>query len=270
MQAKLSFPEAEEMKSLYNKVFKNNQVTYGRPFQMKIPLKMQNIVHEDNDYEDGTAENADIDNEITPEPEDLLEKAKNECDLLIKEAGLEADRLLEQARLEAEKKAESLKEEAWQKGYAEGMDAAGAQYESIISEAEQMRQSAAEEHESIMAGLEAEMIDLVLGIARKAVAGELTANRDVILQLIKDAVPNCSNKNGAVLKACPADYDYINDNREQLLTLVEGADELEIKKDCTLKPGDCIIETPLGSVDAGVNTRLNKIEEAFREELDGR
>ena len=267
---KLSFPEAEDMKSLYNKVFKNNQVTYGRPFQVNVPFNIQNIVHIDTDSDDEVTENVDAIHELPLEPEDLLENARQECDLLIKEAGFEADRLLEQARLDAEKKAADLMEEAWQRGYAEGMEAANAQNESILAEAEQIRQSAAQEHESILQGLEAEMVELVLKIAHKAVAGELATNRDVILQLIGDALPNCSNKNGAVLKVSPADCDYLNDNNDKLITIAEGADGLEIKKDSSLKPGDCIIETPLGSVDAGVNTRLDKIEEAFREQLEGR
>lgn len=253
------------MKLLYNKIFKNNQVTYGRPFQVNIPLNIKHIVVLDTEAED-----ADDDFELPPEPKDLLEKARQECELIIKEAGFEADRLLEQARLEAEKKAEGLLEEAWQKGYAEGMEAAFAQNEDILAEAEQIRQSAAQEHDSIMAGLEAEIVELVLGVARKAVAGELATNRDVILQLIGDALINCSNKNGAVLKVSPSDCDYLNENKEKLLAMAEGADELEIKKDSTLKTGDCIIETPLGSVDACVNTRLDKIEEAFREQLEGR
>ena len=28
---------------MYNKIFKNNQVTYGIPFQVRIPLTLQNI-----------------------------------------------------------------------------------------------------------------------------------------------------------------------------------------------------------------------------------
>lgn len=255
------------MRSLYNKVFKNNQVTYGRPFQMRIPLNLQNIAQLDADSE--MNENADSTDELPPEPEDLLEKAKDECELIIKEAGFEADRLLEQARLEAEERAEKLAEEAWQKGYAEGMEAAREQNEAILAEAEQIRQSAAEEHESILAGLEAEIVDLVLGIARKAVAGEMATNREVILQLIGDALPNCSNKNGAVLRVSSVDCDFLNENMEKLAAMAEGADGLEIKKDSTLKPGDCIVETAFGSIDAGVSTRMDKIEEAFREEFVG-
>jgi len=250
------------MRSLFNKVFKYNQVTYGRPFQANMPINIRCIEVLDAG-EEGAENNL---RKSTPDPEKLLEKAKQECDLLLKEAGLEAEKLLEKAELEADKQAEALFEEAWQNGYTEGMEAARVQNEAILAETAQIRQSAAEEHDSILAGMEAEILELVIDTARKAVAGELKTNRDIILQLIRDGLSCCSNKNDAVLKVSPSDFEYLNDHEDKLSTLSEGAEGLQIKKDSMLDPGDCIIETPLGSVDAGVNTKLDKIAEAYREQ----
>lgn len=258
------------MKSLYNKIVKNSQITYGAPFQIKIPLRLQNISQFDNSSEDENMENADNGDEIPFNHEELLEKAHRECELIIKEAGFEAERLLEQAAKEAGKNAQNTLEEAWQRGYSEGMEAARHQNESILAEAEEIRLIASEEHDSILAGLEAEIVELVLGITRKVVACEVLSNKNVILQLVKEALHNCSDKNGAVLKVSPEDFENLNGNMDQLLTTAEGADSLEIKKDSTLRQGGCIVETSLGSVDAGVETKLDKIGEAFREQLEGR
>jgi len=256
------------MKSLYNKVFKNNQVTYGRPFQVIVPKKLQNIAENDIDTDEET--DKDITDDFLPNPEELLEKAKYESEQILKEAGFEAERQMEKARQEAEKKAKALQEEAWQKGYAEGMESANIQNETILAEAEEIRRSAAQEHDSIMLGLENEILELVLAIARKAVAGELVTNKDIILQLIRDALPNCSNIESASVKVSPLDYELLISNKEEIFAMAEDADGINIKRDCTLKSGDCIIETSLGSVDAGVATRLDKIEQAFREQYEGR
>lgn len=266
---KLSFPEVEVTRLLYNKILKNNQVTYGMPFQVKIPIRLQNIAQEVDYKGDGSDEDAGDEDAGTPSPEELIEKARSESELIMKEASLEADRLLEQTRLEAEQNAEMIAEEAWQKGYSEGMEAARLQNEAILEESEEIRRSASEEHDSIMAGLEAEVVELALGVARKVVSAELATNRDVILQLVKEALDSCSVKNGAVLRVSPMDYDTLNEDMDKLQTMAEGADSLEVKKDSTLSQGDCIVETSFGSVDAGVETRLNRIEEAFREQLEG-
>lgn len=247
---------------MYSKVFKFDQVTYGKPFQIKTP------------FDDGDADS--IKNipdgkedlpEAAPAPEELVKQAEQEGKRIIKDAEKKAEILFKNAVEEAKEKVKQLHEEAWQNGYAEGMEAARLQNESIIAETEKIRQIAAREHDSLIAGMEAEMLELVIGTARKAVAGELLTNRDIILQLLRDALPNCSNKNGAVLKVSSSDYEYLSDNKERLESMIEDADLLEIKEDKMLKSGDCIVETPLGSVDSGVGTRLDKIADAFREEL---
>ncbi len=257
------------MKSLYNKIVKNSQITYGAPFQIRIPLRLQNV-SQYNDSEDEIPENTDEVGVMSLSPEELLEKAHSECELIIKEAGFEAKRLLEQAGKEAEKNAENTLEEAWQKGYGEGMEAARQQNESILAKAEEIRLIASEEHDSIMAGMEAEIVELVLEVARKVVACEVSSNGNIIMQLVKEALHNCSVKNGAVLRVSPEDFENLNGNMEELLSTAEGADGLEIKKDSTLSQGDCIVATTFGSVDAGVETKLDKIGEAFREQLKGR
>lgn len=265
MQVKSSYPEVEEMKSLYNKIFKNNQITYGGSYQIKVPESLLKYADEVND----TVQPEDEPDEQTT-PEELLEKTKHKCSMMLKEAQLESDRLMEEAKAEANTQADSIAEEAWQRGYAEGMEAAASQNRAILDEAEQIRINTIEEYETMMNKMEADMVELVMDVSRKTVAAELATNRSVIIQLIRDALPNCSNKSGAVLKVSPIDADYLAENIEELQTSVEGVDDLEIKADSSLKPGDCIVETTLGSVDAGATTRLEKIEAAFMEELEGR
>lgn len=250
---------------MYNRVFKNNQVTYGRPYQVQIPVTIHKLNIETEAEEPDTDEISE-----SADPEVMLANTRHECEMIMREAELEADRLIEEARRKASEEAQKITEEAWQKGYAEGMDAAAEQSRDILAKAEQMRSDIQKEHEEMISGMEEEMLGLVMAVARKVVAGELTTGRDVIVRMIRDAMPKCSNKDGAVLRVSPGDAENLIENRDELLSGIEGADTIEIKKDSTLRQGDCIIETQFGSVDAGVNTRLDKIEEAFKEELVGR
>lgn len=253
------------MKSLYSKVFKNNQIIYGRPYQVKTPENLMKYIEREED----DAQSAEYQAEPNT-PEELLEDAKHRSSMLIKEAQLEADRLIEEAKAEAKKQSDSIAEEAWQRGYAEGMEAAASQNRELLEEAERTRDLAIAEYESMMNRMEEDMVNLVLDVSRKAVASELSLNRNVIIQLIRDALSKCSNKNGAVVKVSAEDADYLAEHMDDLLAEVEGADSIEIKPDAKLKQGDCIIETTIGNVDAGATTRLDKIEDAFREELEGR
>lgn len=251
------------MRSLYSRIFKNNQVTYGRPFPIKVPISLQPPVEEEPEEEEPELEE-------TESPESLLEKAKEEAALIIKEAEYEAARVVDEARAEAEGRTRATLEEAWQKGYGEGMDAAKEQYASIIAEAGEVRDSALAEHDEVLAGMEEEIVGLVTAVAAKVVGNELATNPDTVLYLVRQALDRCSNKNGLVLKVSPEDYEYIVENRDRLDALAAGSADMEIKRDPTLEQGACLVDTPFGSVDSGVQTRLQKIEEAFREILEGR
>ncbi len=250
---------------MYNKVFKNNQVTYGRPYQIKIPVNLQALAEEAEEELRISLEKEEVESR-----EVILEKAREEAALIIKEAEYEAARIIEEAVAEAGNSKKAIFEEAWQKGYDEGNQSAKEQYEGIICEADSIRDSAREEHDQVLAGMETEIIALVNEVARKVIGNELATSPDTVIHLARQAIDMCSNKNDVVLKVAPEDYEYIEENGDRFKEIIPCSADVAVKQDFSLEPGACIVDTPFGSVDAGVGTRLQKIEEDFREILEGR
>lgn len=250
-----------------SKIFKNNQVTYGMPFQVRIPITLQNLKQQDEGK--GIFVTPD-EPEITDNPEEIIERAHKEAAVIIKEAEYEARRIMDDAYTEAKEKAAVMGEEAWQKGYSEGIAAAQKQCEDTIAEAEEIKARANEEHSEVLAGIETEIIDLVIEVSKKVIGSEIAINKENLIYLIKQAVNKCSNKKSIIIKVAPEDFDFLNMNREKLEEIIDCSDEMELKQDKSLKPGACILETPFGSMDAGVHKKLEKIEETFRELLEGK
>lgn len=248
---------------MYRGVFKNNQVTYGNPFQVKAAVDLYKFdepaLEEEENAEDLTGSEM--------EPEDILEKAKAEAESIIENAKAEAEAIIEQAMKEATIKAESISEEAWQNGYAEGMEAAVKKNEEILAEAEQTLQAAQDERDRILAEMEKEIVELALKVARKVVACELKTNREVVVSIVEEALAACSNRENAVVRVSAEDGEYLEQNKDEALSSISGSDSIKIKPDNSLSPGDCVIETSFGSVDAGANTKMNKIEEAFMDQV---
>ena len=232
------------------------------PFQVRIPLTLQNLKQQEEPQ--GIFVTPD-EQDTAEKPEDIIALARDEAAMIIKEAEYEARRIMDDAYTEAKEKAVVMEEEAWQKGYAEGLAAAQKQYEETISEAEAIKESAIVKHDEVLAGIETEIIDLVLDVAKKVIGTETALNKENLIYLVKQAIDGCSNKSSLILKVCAEDYEFLAGNRDRLMEMTEGIGELEIKKDISLKPGACILETPFGNMDAGAQTKLKKIEEAFRE-----
>ena len=217
---------------------------------------------------------ADSGGKALAEAEHIIRSARAEGAEIISNAEAEADRIIDASRRETDMyfkglneknlaEAEELRGQAYLEGRREGMDEGKAEYESLIEEAARIRDEAEKEYSRLLEGAEGDALELVLSIAKKVIGGEITANRENLIFLIKDAFSHCTNKESVVLKVSSEDFEYISGRRDDLLSMSDGVDALEIKRDLSLAPGSCFIETPFGSLDAGVSTRLSRIEDAF-------
>ena len=248
---------------MYNKIVKNYQVNMGMPFQIRTPLNVHTI-REAQSFDHQEEEFVEPDDEVNAG--DIIENAREEAEMIIKEAQYEAMRILEEARVKADDATAAIEEEARQRGYEEGVEEARAQYDELLNEAQSFREQTIAEYNQVIASMEADIVKMVLDIAHKVLGTEIR-NKDNVLMIIKQAIEKCANREHIVVRVAPDDYDYLFENKDVLLSMVEGVGELEIKKDNSLKQGACVVETSYGSVDAGVQTKLLKIEEVFMKAL---
>jgi len=248
-----------------NKIFKNNQVNVGIPFQImssityKPPVRKINLnlkLDFDNVEELGKDDYKAL-------AEETVNKSKIEADFIIKEALLEAKEIISHASIDVEELKKMLLVEAKEEGYNEGIAQAKQEYEQLLDEAQGIKVQAGVEYKKVLDSLEVDAVNTVLDIARKVISQELKCKENILL-LVREAFEKCSKDRKAVLKLCEQDYEYINENKDQLISMLERSEDIEIKKDLSLKEGGCVIDTPYGSIDASANTKLNKIENDFK------
>lgn len=246
---------------MYNKIFKSNQISIGVPIQIRRPANYHNI-KKANDLKFDIGKNVEDKIENLSHDE-LIDRAKEEAAAIIKEAELEAIKLIKVAQNEGDKAKQSIekmaREEGLKKGYKEGKE----KYENLIEEAELIKRNAEEEYREILDGVEKDAVNVILDIAKKVIGEQISLNKESILEVLRKGFEKCSNKEDITIKVSPSDHDFVVENREKILSLTEGIGKLDIRKDSSLKAGDCIIETPYGAVDAGVSTKLQKIEDNF-------
>ncbi len=251
-----------------NKIYKNNQVNVGVPFQVKFPVTYQPPVRNlglklDLDQYEEEQQQVDF-NAIG---EEIINKAKVEADMIIKEALLEAKDILKNASDDVENLKQQVSEEARSEGYEQGLAQAKQEYEALIKEAQDIKTQAGIEYKKVLDSLEEDSVNTILDIAKKVISKELECKQNILL-LVKDSFEKCSKDRKAVLKLSEQDYDFISDNKDELESMLERSEEIEIKKDLSLKEGGCIIETSFGSIDASAETKFEKIENDFKDILN--
>lgn len=250
-----------------NKIFKNNQVNVGIPFLIKSPLTYQapriNNLNMRFDAEKPGKVNEAEKIDYKAIGEEIVDKAKVEADLIVKEALLEAKEIFKNASAEVEQLKTKALEEAKQEGYSNGIEQARQEYESLLAEAEGTKEQAAADYREILDSAEEDAVNTILDITRKVISKELKVKKNILL-LVREAFEKCSKDHKAVLKLSEQDFEYVNKNKDELMSMLERSEDIEIKKDMSLKEGGCVIETPFGSIDASAYTKLDKIENDFK------
>jgi len=241
----------------------------GIPFQVRNPMNFHNIKTV-NTLEQMESEIAKDEENLSSDAryDEVFSSAQEEARIIIREAELEAFKLVEDAQEVLKEHRRVLEEEARSKGYEEGIIEAKRQYDDILREAEFIKEHAKVEYKEVLAGIEEEAVSLILDIARKVISDEVTLNKEAVIYIVKQAIGKCTNKEDVTVRLCTEDFNYLSENLEELTSKVDGLGEIELKKDASLRAGACIIETPYGSVDAGIETKLNKIEEEFIAAID--
>ena len=174
---------------------------------------------------------------------------------------------------EAEEKAQSFYQVEMEKAYNEGLQNAELQiaqfleeaqqkYDAILQEALEIKEAAAREYKETIKAAENEIIELSVYIAEKIINTEVNKSDDYIINIIKDAMERVVSKDDVILKLCSEDYITVTSNKKYWMTKIKGLGEITIE-DTSLEPGDCIIDTPYGTMDAGMKVRMEKIQKAI-------
>jgi len=258
---------------LYNKIFKYEQIVYGNPYKVKYKKTFNDAKTYESDCQaEGDPESNGSNIEV--DPECILEKARNNAEIILESARVEAQNIIENAKTEANLILDNAKKEALEmeahiavtarkEGFETGIAEAHKEYEEKIKNAEQLLEETVNECRILLQGMESDIVSLAVAIAEKVLDKELKTDMDYILHLAKCALEQCADKSSITLRVSKPDYAHLSKNKERFLSMLNGVEELEIKQDLSLKPGACIVATPIGNIDASVDKKLKNIENEF-------
>lgn len=239
-------------------VYKKNQVNIGNPYKVKstAPEKVETDVRDEDELESARRKAGK-----------MVEKAREEAQLIKREAELEAERILKEAKNKADAHSKEVEQSAKEAGYRHGESVAQQHYQDLLNEAEEYRNRSKAEYENTIRSLEHDIVMLAVDIAKKVVGAELKLNPDVILSLASDTIRSCTNRDHIILRVSDADYEFAVSNQDRIRASVQDLGQLEIRKDTSLPQGSCVVDTGFGVADGSLDTRIELIEQAFREAL---
>ncbi len=158
------------------------------------------------------------------------------------------------ARLQQE--AAALREAAREQGHAEGLEEGRRAGQGDCARVKDMLVSLGSEMDNLDFRIADLVLELALDVARQVVAGELAVRPERILEVINLALKQLTETTQeARLLLHPEDAALVRPQLEGVL----DRNRLRIVEDIRVERGGCLIETPLGDLDATLATRWRQV-----------
>lgn len=209
-----------------------------------------------------------------------FEDVQAKCNEYLDEARARARTITEQATREAEAIRETARNEARTAGLTEGLERAEAEIERRADE--RARTRAAEEIATLGPALAAAAAQLVgerdrwieqwetqaaevaVAVAERILRTELDAKPERVRDIVGGILRLVSGVDRIAVRLHPDDVNVLGDNAERVVAQLASCGEAEIVADEALSRGGCIVDTRHGSIDARIETQLDRIAAELR------
>ncbi|QDT27445.1 flagellar assembly protein H [Gimesia panareensis] len=183
--------------------------------------------------------------------------------------------------LDAQQEAEQLKQTAYQEARQQGLDSAQQELEALVqARAEELASQMVQEKlgtvypamQQAVEGLhqervnwrqvwDASAVEICLGIAEKLIRHEINAKPESVRPMMSEALKLASGAQQIRFRLNPIDVEHLGQNTKNFISNLTGCQDCEIIEDETISPGGCLIETQHGTIDATLETQLERISE---------
>jgi len=201
-------------------------------------------------------------------PEIVKDRLFTQDSFIFKQKKQEIEHLLEKAKKEAEIIKKKAYEEGFIRGKNEGLELEKKRLSEIVhnlinglSEINYLKEKMVEQ-------LEKNMIILIKEISKKVILNETFTNKEIVKNLIKQALQQLIDKTHVDIKVSPQDFEYLLKFKRKFLEEVEGLKHINIIKEKKVKPGGFIIETDTEILDGRIEKRLENIFKAIEEQSE--
>jgi flagellar assembly protein FliH len=172
-----------------------------------------------------------------------------------------AARMLAQATAEAERIRELARAEGFEDGRVAGHEQGVAEISSGAAALDAAAHGIEALRTEVVDAVEADAIDLALGLAAKILAGAQQAHPELVVEVVQGALRRISDRRRITVMVNPADLDVVKAAIGGLTAQGSGVELCDLQSDERVRAGSAIVRTSEGEVDASVHTQLERARE---------
>ena len=165
----------------------------------------------------------------------------------------------------------ALKGRAYAEGFTAGekagIDSERKNLRSVLDTLTQTVQQLNETKDEVYRHSEKEVVSLAMSIATKIVGHEVTVNKNVVLNVLKQALKKIVDSDKIKIRVNPYDLQFLKTQNHKFSHLIDNMGNISFEADETILTGGCLIETNSGDIDARIDKQIEAVDEAFKSEF---
>ena len=196
---------------------------------------------------------------------DQAQKLKTQAEDEAAAAVAAAEQRIKELETEAKERIDEVHKEAFRKGFDEGREngykEGKAEVDRLVDRLHAVIERALDKRGEILEKTEAEIVELVLLVAKKVVKVISENQKNVVVQNIVQALRKLRTRSEVTIRVNLADLQLASEHAKDFVAMAENAKHIQIVEDTTVDRGGCIIETDFGEIDARISSQLHELEE---------
>ena len=164
----------------------------------------------------------------------------------------------------------TIEKEAYEKGLKRGTDegfvSGQKTVEPLLKKLDKVLFELEEAQKQIYQMAEREAVELSIAIAKKIVGKELTVNKTLIINTIREALKKVDGHGKIKVKVNPQELGCVVEAKETIKYGFKSMDKIQFESDENVTLGGCVIQTNIGEIDARIEKQLEVIEEMLKVE----
>jgi flagellar assembly protein FliH len=167
----------------------------------------------------------------------------------------------------AEQDAAALREQARAEGFEAGRAEALAALGPALAALQQAAEAIVAQQAAVTEELERRAVELGLALAQKVLAGALSVEPERVLDAVQGALRGIVERERIIVLVNPDDMELVRASMEDVRNSLGGIEHCEVQSERRVARGGCIVRTPVGDVDARVETKLERAREVVASAL---
>ncbi|HID22013.1 MAG TPA: hypothetical protein EYP14_06385 [Planctomycetaceae bacterium] len=213
-----------------------------------------------------------------------FEDFRKQCDQYLQRVRNTARQIVQQAAQEAEQIKQQAYEKAKAEAYRDAMQQADAEIQrrakalaeeqaaqslqSMLPAIKDAADSILREYQEWLGRWEASAIRLSVAIAERLIARELRTRPEAATEMLAQALRLVSRVDRLTVRLNPDDLRALGESAEPFVRSIVHAERVELQAEASIPRGGCVIETRHGTVDARLETMLDRIVQELLQDPD--